>query len=85
LIVLIPCFIGFTFFLYIVFGPQIDDYHTFGMCMRAVLFFTLGQVETEELYRSNFIIGVIWSFCLWVFLIFIFLSSFMAIFVVAYE
>ena len=71
--------------MYIVFGPYIFSYHTFSYSLKSVLFFALGQLDTEEMVSTNAPVAVIWSYILFFFLLFIFLSIFMAIFVAAYE
>ena len=82
---LVPCLGGFTFIVYIVFGPYTWPYHTFSFALKSVLFFVLGQLDTEDMIRSNAVISVAWSYILYFFLIFVFLSIFMSIFIEAYE
>lgn len=48
--IIIPFMTGFVFILYLVFGPEGKDFHTFGRCIYMVLFFIVGQQQTEELY-----------------------------------
>ena len=85
LIILVPSIGGFTFIVYIVFGPYVYSYHVFSLALNSVLFFVLGQLNTEEMIRSNAVIAVLWSYILYFFLIFIFLSVFMSIFIQSYE
>jgi len=81
----VPSIGGFTFIVYIVFGPYIYGYHAFSYALNSVIFFVLGQLDTEEMIRTNTAIAVIWSYILYFFLIFIFLSVFMSIFIQSYE
>ena len=81
MIVIVPCFAGFTFVVYIMFGPYVYTYHTFSYSLKSVIFFILGQLDAQELIMSNTFVAVVWTFLFYFFLIFIFLSLFMAIFI----
>ena len=85
MIILVPSIGVFTFIVYIVFGPYLADFHAFSLSLNSVLFFVLGQLNTEGMIRANATVAVIWSYILYFFLIFIFLSVFMSIFIQSYE
>jgi hypothetical protein len=42
MVVIIPSFAGFTFIVYLVFGPYVYDFHTFSYSLKTVIFFILG-------------------------------------------
>lgn len=85
MVVIIPCFAGFTFVVYQMFGPYVYDYHTFSYSLKSVIFFILGQLDTEEMILVNAVVAVIWTYILYFFLIFVFLSLFIAVYVASYE
>eukprot|EP00347_Sterkiella_histriomuscorum_P023471 403334518 len=81
-------FLGLKLLLFqqkIFFGPYIFPYHTFSSSLKSVLFFVLGQLNTEEMINSNAVVAVLWSYILYFFLIFVFLSIFMSLFIESYE
>jgi len=81
---LIPCLLGFTFVVYIVYGPYIPGFHSILDAIQTVLYFTLGSEASAELVKYNIYIAVIWTGTFFLFLIFIFLSVFFATFVDSY-
>eukprot|EP00349_Pseudokeronopsis_sp_Brazil_P009550 CAMPEP_0202968718 /NCGR_PEP_ID=MMETSP1396-20130829/14130_1 /ASSEMBLY_ACC=CAM_ASM_000872 /TAXON_ID= /ORGANISM="Pseudokeronopsis sp., Strain Brazil" /LENGTH=105 /DNA_ID=CAMNT_0049695353 /DNA_START=73 /DNA_END=390 /DNA_ORIENTATION=- len=85
LVVVIPIITGFTYFMYIMFGPQLKEYSTFGDSLTSMLLQSLGNQQTEGIYRSNFIVAVIWTYIYWAFIYFFLITSFMAVFVISYE
>mmetsp|Transcript_3932 Transcript_3932/g.3861 ORF Transcript_3932/g.3861 Transcript_3932/m.3861 type:complete len:229 (-) Transcript_3932:170-856(-) len=85
MVVIIPTITGYTYFAYIVFGTQIEEYSSFGNAMTAVLLQSLGSQNTEAIYRQNFVIAVIWLCSYWIFIYFFLSTSFMAIFIFSYE
>lgn len=42
MVVIVPCFAGFTFVVYLMFGPYVYSYHTFSYSLKSVIFFILG-------------------------------------------
>jgi hypothetical protein len=85
LVVIVPCFAGFTFVVYLIFGPYVYNYCTFSYATKSVIFFILGQLETEKMILSNAFVAVAWSYIFYFFLIFVFLSIFMAVFMISFE
>lgn len=85
MIVIIPCFGGFTFIVYLVFGPYVYAYHTFSYSLKSVIFFILGQLDTESMVLTNAVVAVAWSYIFYFFVIFVFLSLFMAVFIISFE
>ena len=85
LIVIIPCFASFTFMVYLVFGPYVYAYRTFPDSLKAVTFFILGQQASEELYQTNSVVAVGWTYMFQAFIVFVFSSLFMAVYVTKFE
>lgn len=85
MVVIVPCFAGFTFIVYLIFGPYVHAYHTYSMSLKSVIFFILGQLDTEEMIIVNAFVAVAWSYVFYFFVIFVFLSLFMAVFITSYE
>ena len=67
LIIIIPAFGGFTFIVYIVFGPYLYTYHTFFYALKSVIFFILGQIDTEAMIRVNYVVSIGWSYIIYFF------------------
>jgi len=80
-----PCFGGFTFIVYLIFGPYVYIFRTFEDSLKSVIFFMLGTLDTDELILANSFMAVTWSYSFFFFLVFIFISIFMAVFIVSYE
>lgn len=85
MIVLVPCFAGFTFIAYLMFGPYLYTYHTFSYALKSVLFFSFGQLDTRDLMTANSFVAVAWTLSFYFFLSFIFLSLLTALFLQAYD
>lgn len=85
MVVIIPCFAGFTCIVYLVFGPYVYAYHTFSYSLKSVIFFILGQLDTESMVLTNAVVAVAWSYIFYFFVIFVFLSLFMAVFIISFE
>lgn len=45
----------------------------------------MGQSDTENLVKTNIVIAVVWTFAFFLFMLFIFMSIFMAIFIESHE
>jgi Polycystin cation channel len=84
-VVIVPCLAGFTFIIYIIFGPNDFTYHTFSNSLKSVIFFILGNLNSEDLILNNSFVAVLWSYVFFFFLIFIFLSLFMSVFITSFE
>jgi hypothetical protein len=80
-----PCFGGFVFIVYLIFGPYVYIFHTFEYSLKSVIFFILGTLDTDELVMSNTFMALAWSYAFFFFLVFIFISIFMAVFIVSFE
>lgn len=80
-----PSIGGSTFVVYIVYGPYTDEFRTFSLALKQVLFLMLGQLNTEVMFKTNSVVAVFWTFAFYFFLIFIFMSMFLSIFLEAYE
>jgi hypothetical protein len=71
--------------VYLIYGPYIYTYQTFAYALKTVAFFILGDLATEKLILTNSFVAVVWSYIFYFFLIFVFLSLFMAVFIVNFE
>ncbi len=85
LILLVPVFIGFTYMVFNAYGPYLKSYSSFQSAMISVLFVTLGQIESDEMFKVNSVVLTIWVYLFFCFLYFIFMAIFMAIFVDSFE
>ena len=83
--IVVPCFGAFTFIMHLIFGPYVYIFHTLQYALKSVIFFILGTLRTEDVVLANTFVAVAWSYTFFFFLVFVFLSIFMAVFVVAFE
>jgi hypothetical protein len=85
MVVIIPCFGGFTFVVYLIFGPYVYSFHNFSYSLKSVIFFILGQLDSKAMVLSNAFVAVAWSYTFYFYVIFVFLSLFMAVFISAFD
>jgi hypothetical protein len=81
MVILVPAVLGFTFFSFIIFGPYNRDFNSFHRSVASVFFFAMGQQNTAEMVLYNEWVTLLWSELLFLFMLFIFISCFMAIFI----
>ena len=84
MLIIMPLFIAFTIIGMGIYGAAIDEYSTFTKSFVSVLFFTVGQTDTIELFKFNVMWTVIYVVIVTLVIIYLLISSFIAVYTDAY-